>query len=174
MARQSRYAVQVQREAERKEKQEEKAKQKADKKKPAEAPKKEEPKKKLTKAEKKALKKKIKLSKKEKRAIKEEAQSRIAGAIDPKVDPEKAKRQKKHVEDKQKARAEKPKKDKGDSNEVTVAELCRDLGIDPKVGRAKLRRHEDKLAKLHTKGQDRWTFPKTAAAEIKAILKPGK
>jgi len=149
MARNSRLAVQMQREGEKRE---------------AKAKKDAEP--------------KVKLSKKEKRAIKEEAESRKKGnepkgKVDAKKDPEKAKRQEKHIADKKAARAAKPAKEK-DPDEVTVADLCRELGIDPKVGRAKLRRHEDKLAKLHTKGQDRWTFPKKAAADIKAILKGGK
>lgn len=165
-ARQSRLAVQMQREAERRE---DKAKKDAEPKK-----------KKLTKAEKKAKKaaKKLKLSEGDKQQIKDEAKSRKGGKlpkgqVDPKKDPEKAARQAKHIEDKRAARAGKPAKEKS-GDEVTVAELCRELGIDPKVGRAKLRRHEDKLTKLHSEGQDRWTFPKKAAAEIKAILKGGK
>lgn len=121
--------------------------------------------------EKKAkLKDKVKLTPADKKQIKDEAKSNIAGRVDPKRDPEKAARQEKHVKDKQAARAGKPKKETN-ANEVTVAEIARELGIDPKVARAKLRRHEDKLSKLHTKGQDRWTFPKSAKAEISKILK---
>lgn len=135
------------------------------------------------KEKKEAKAKKVELSDADKKQIKDEAESRkgskkkgkgkIAGQVDAKKEPEKAKRQKKHVEDKQKARAEKPKAEKN-PNEITVADIARELDIDPKVARAKLRRHEDKLTKLHTKGQDRWTFPKTAAAEIKKILKGAK
>jgi len=134
------------------------------------------------KEKKEAKAKKIELSKADKKQIKDEAESRkgskkkpgkIAGEVDAKKDPEKAKRQKKHVEDKQKARAEKPKAEKN-PNEITVADIARELDIDPKVARAKLRRHENKLTKLHTKGQDRWTFPKTAGAEIKKILQGKK
>lgn len=135
------------------------------------------------KEKKEAKAKKVELSEADKKQIKDEAESRksskkkgkgkIAGEVDAKKEPEKAKRQKKHVEDKQKARAEKPKAEKN-PNEITVADIARELDIDPKVARAKLRRHEDKLTKLHTKGQDRWTFPKTAAAEIKKILKGAK
>jgi ribosomal protein S6 len=59
-----------------------------------------------------------------------------------------------------------------DPNNFTVAELARELDIDPKVARAKLRRHEDDIKKLHSKGQDRWTFPNKAKDTIKKILKP--
>lgn len=125
--------------------------------------------------------KKVELSEADKKQIKDEAESRkpkkgkgkIAGEVDAKKEPEKAARQKKHVEDKQKARAEKPKAEKN-PNEITVADIARELDIDPKVARAKLRRHEDKLTKLHSKGQDRWTFPKAAGAEIKKILQGKK
>lgn len=110
---------------------------------------------------------KVEVKAKEKAAKKEQ---KIAGKVDPKKDPERAKRQEKHVKDKQAARAAKPKAEKND-NEFTVAELCRELDIDPKVGRAKLRRHEDKISKLHTKGQDRWTFPISAKKELSSILK---
>lgn len=124
--------------------------------------------------ERKALKEsKVKLSKKEKRQIKEEAEFR-KGAVDPKKDPEKAARQQKHIEEKRakrKAEGKAPVKKPKNDNEVTVAEIARELGMSPKIARAKLRRHEDKLTKLHSKGQDRWTFPKSAAAEIKKILK---
>lgn len=131
----------------------------------------------LREKERAANKKKVKLTLADVKQIKDEAESRkpkrIAGEIDPKKDPEKAARQKKHIEDKQKARADKPKADKN-KDEITVADIARELDIDPKVARAKLRRHEDKLAPLHTKGQDRWTFPKSAADEIRKILKGNK
>lgn len=113
------------------------------------------------------------LSEEDQAQIKDEADHR-KGKVDAKKDPEKAARQAKHIADKKakregagKASVKKPI----NSNEITVADIARDLGIDPKIARAKLRRHEDKLTKLHTKGQDRWTFPKSAAAEIKKILK---
>jgi hypothetical protein len=119
------------------------------------------------------------LSDADKKQIKDEAESRKvkpAGAVDPKKDPEKAARQLKHIEDKQKARAEKTKdkpaaKEKND-NEISVADIARELDIDPKVARAKLRRHKDKLAKLYAKGvTDGWIFPKAAKAELVKILK---
>lgn len=117
MARQSRIAVQMQRERERKEAKEEK-----------------------------------KTKKSEERATKKSA------------------KQEKPVKDKKKAGKVSKSKDKND-NEVTVADIARELDIDPKVARAKLRRHEDKITKLHTKGQDRWTFPKSAKADLVKILK---
>lgn len=117
--------------------------------------------------------KKAKLSKEDKRAIKDEADSRIVGKVDEKKDPAKAKRQKEHIEAKQKARAEKKDKPKDDKN-FTVADLARELDIDPKTARNKLRRHEDKIAKLHSKGQDRWTFPNDARKELTKLLKGEK
>lgn len=131
--------------------------------------------------------KKVELSDADKKQIKDEASSRgrktlpprakqpgkIVGEVDAKKEPEKAQRQKDKIAAKQEAREEKPKAEKN-PNEITVADIARELDIDPKVARAKLRRHEDKLTKLHSKGQDRWTFPKTAAAEIKKILKGAK
>lgn len=133
------------------------------------------------KEKKEAKAKKVELSEADKKQIKDEAESRkgskkkgkITGEVDAKKEPEKAKRQKDKVAAKQKERAEKPKVEKN-PNEITVADIARELDIDSKVARAKLRRHEDKLTKLHSKGQGRWTFPKTAAAEIKKILKGAK
>ena len=115
------------------------------------------------------------LSDADKKQIKDEAEARLPkGQVDPKKDPAKAERQAKHIADKKAAReaaGKAPAKKPTASDEITVADIARDLGLDPKIARAKLRRHEDKLTKLHTKGQDRWTFPKAAAAEIKKILK---
>ena len=140
MARQSRIAVQMQREREREEAKE-------------------------AKREEKAAKKKDKKKKKEKLP---------KGQVDPEKDPEKAKRQQEHIKAKKEAReksGKKAAKSKAGDDEITVADIARDLGIDPKVARAKLRRHEDRLKSLHTKGQDRWVFPKSAQKEISKILK---
>lgn len=118
-------------------------------------------------------KEKAKLSPADKKQIKDEAALR-KGEVDPKKDPKKAARQKKHIEDKKAARAKAGKTSKTktvNENEITVADIARKLDIDPKVARAKLRRHEDKISKLHTKGQDRWTFPKSAEKTITDILK---
>lgn len=123
---------------------------------------------KLKRAEEKAL-----LSDKDKAQIKDEAKLR-KGEVDPKKDPAKAARQAQHIADKKakrEAAGKAPAKKEVGKDEITVAEIARDLGLDPKIARAKLRRHEDKLTKLHSKGQDRWTFPKSAAPEIKKILK---
>lgn len=118
---------------------------------------------------------KVKLSDKDKKQIKDEAASR--GKVDPKKDPEKAKRQEKHIAEKRaKREAEgklKPIKEK-DPNIVTAADLARELDIDPKVARAKLRRHKDKIEKI-VKGWDgNWEFPKKAADGIKKILRSEK
>ena len=59
-------------------------------------------------------------------------------------------------------------------NEITVAEIARELDVDPKVARAKLRRHTDRIKKAVPKWDGGWTFPKTAAAEIKKILQGKK
>lgn len=61
-----------------------------------------------------------------------------------------------------------------DKDNFTVAELARECDMDPKVARAKLRRHEDRIKKLHSKGQDRWVFPNTARKTLKEILVPSK
>lgn len=116
---------------------------------------------------------KVELDEKDKQQIKIEAELR-KGEVDPKKDPQKAARQKKHIEEKKakrKAAGKEPVKKKASDNEITVADIARELGISPKIARNKLRRHEDKLVKLHTPGQDRWVFPKSAAAKIKEILK---
>lgn len=113
------------------------------------------------------------LSEKDKEQISNEAALR-KGEVDPKKEPEKAARQKKHIEEKKakrEAAGKKPVKKEVGKDEITVADIARELGKDPKIVRAKLRRHEDKLSKLHTKGQDRWTFPKSAKADIVKILK---
>lgn len=113
------------------------------------------------------------LDERDKQQIKNEAELR-KGEVDPKRDPKKAARQKKHIEEKQakrKAEGKAPSKRQLESDEISVADIARELGISPKTARGKLRRHEDKLMKLHTKGQDRWVFPKSAAPQIREILK---
>lgn len=112
--------------------------------------------------------------KKAAKADRAEKKELAKGQVDPKKDPDKAKRQADKIAAKQAKRAASgaaPKRKEVGKDEITVADIAREIGIDPKIARAKLRRHEDKLTKLHTKGQDRWTFPKSAAKEIKAILK---
>jgi hypothetical protein len=121
----------------------------------------------------KEKKEKALLSPEDKKQIADEAKLR-KGEVDAKKDPKKAARQKKHIEDKKAARKAAGKVSKireKNPDEITVADIARELDIDPKVARAKLRRHEDKIKSLHTKGQDRWTFPKSAKAKIMAILK---
>lgn len=115
--------------------------------------------------------KKAKLSPEDKAQIADEAKRR-KGDLDPKTS--KGKRQKQHIKDKQEERKKAGKVAKSrekNPDEVTVADIARELDIDPKIARAKLRRHEDKIKSLHTKGQDRWTFPKSAKAAIAKILK---
>lgn len=148
MARQSRIAVQMAKEREKREEKEAKRAEKAAAKEEAKKPKK----------DKKKNGKKVELAK---------------GQVDPKKDPEKAKRQQDHIEAKRKARGadKKPAKEKNE-NEITVADICRELDIDPKVGRNKLRRHKDKVSKLYAKGvTDGWTFPKAAKGELVKLLK---
>jgi hypothetical protein len=115
------------------------------------------------------------LSPEDRKQLRDEAKARQAkGEVDPKKDPEKAKRQKQHIADKQAARTKAGKVSKSkekNPDEITVADIARELDMDPKIARAKLRRHEDKIAKLHSKGQDRWTFPKSARKTIADILK---
>ena len=73
-----------------------------------------------------------------------------------------------------KMRAEKYADKRSDPDNFTVPELARECDMDPKVARAKLRRHEDKIKKLHSKGQDRWVFPNSARKILKEILCPEK
>lgn len=97
------------------------------------------------------------------------------GQVDPKKDPEKAARQQKHIADKKAKREAEGKtsvKKEKSTGDVAVADLARDLGMEPKVARAKLRRHEKKLEKFRIKGyEEGWTFPKAAKDTIKNILK---
>jgi hypothetical protein len=127
----------------------------------------------LTKKEKKRLKKMkklAKLSETDKAQIKDEAASRnITGKVDAAKEPDKAARQAKHVADKQKARAEKPAKEKDDKT-FTVADVARELDIDPKVARAKLRRYEGKDSYPKTIKGERWAFPIEAKSTIRDIL----
>lgn len=128
------------------------------------------------KKEAKAAKKgKVELSDVDKKQIKDEAEAR--GKVDPKKDPEKAKRQEKHIAEKRAKREKegtlKPAKEK-DPNIVTAADLARELDIDPKVARAKLRRHKDKILKIIPKWDGSWEFPKKVAPEIKKILQSAK
>lgn len=112
----------------------------------------------------------------EKKADKRKADGKMA-KVDPQKDPDKAERQKKHIADKRaKREAEGKLKPKRETNpdEITVAEIARDLGLHPKIARAKLRRHEAKINDLHTKGQDRWTFPQSAKKTLVDILQGKK
>ena len=94
-----------------------------------------------------------------------------------KKDEDKAERQKKHIEEKRAKRAAegklKPAKEK-DPNKVSAADIARDLDMDPKIARAKLRRHGERIRKVVPKWDGSWEFPKAAAAEIKKILKGEK
>src|SRR5262245_5006349 len=47
---------------------------------------------------------------------------------------------------------------------VTLAQLARDLNINPKVARAKARRHAADLPK--TVGDDNWIFPASAKSKL--------
>lgn len=114
-----------------------------------------------------------KLSPEDRKQIDDEARLR-KGEVDAKKDPKKAQRQKDHIEAKQakrKAAGKVSKTREKNPDEITVADIARELDMDPKIARAKLRRHEDKISKLHSKGQDRWTFPKSARKVIADILK---
>lgn len=114
-----------------------------------------------------------KLSPEDKAQIKAEAKLR-KGEVDPKKDPAKAKRQKQHIEEKQAKRAAAGKTAKSrekNADEITVADIARELDIDPKIARAKMRRYEGKDGYPKTVKGERWTFPKTAKAAIVKILK---
>jgi len=116
---------------------------------------------------------------KEKAAEKAERKEAKKAAKEPpkKEELPKAERQKKHIEEKRAKRAAegklKPAKEK-DPNVVSAADIARDLDMDPKIARAKLRRHGDRIRKVVPKWDGSWEFPKAAAAEIKKILKGEK
>lgn len=97
--------------------------------------------------------------------------AKIAGQVDEKRDPEKAQRQKDKIKAKQEARAAKPTKEKN-ADVLTAAELAREVDMDPKIARAKLRRHAEKIKKFYPKwgGIGDWEFPKAVAPEIRKIL----
>lgn len=116
---------------------------------------------------------KLKLTDEDKAQIENEAKLR-KGEVDPKKDPKKAERQKKHIEEK-KAKREAAgnvgKKKEVGKDEISVADIARSLNIDPKIARAKLRRYEDKPDYPKTVKGERWVFPKSAEKAIMKILK---
>lgn len=113
------------------------------------------------------------LSPEDKEQIRQEAKLR-KGEVDPKKDPKKAKRQKQHIEEKQakrKAEGKVAKSREKNPDQVTVADIARELDMDPKVARAKLRRYEGKKDFPKSVKGERWTFPKAAKAALVKILK---
>jgi type IV secretory pathway VirB10-like protein len=111
------------------------------------------------------------LSPEDKQQIKDEAKRR-KGDLDPKT--AKGKRQKQHIADKQakrKAEGKTAKSREKNADEVTVADIARELNIDPKIARAKMRRYEGKDNYPNPVKGERWTFPKSAKAAIAKILK---
>lgn len=62
----------------------------------------------------------------------------------------------------------KPAAKKATTEGVKVSTIAEELGIDPKVARAKLRRHFGDTPKS---GGGQWVFTKDKVAEIKAVLK---
>lgn len=118
-------------------------------------------------------KKKLKLSDEDKEQIKDEAKAR--GAVDPKKDPDKAARQKKHIEDKQakrKAEGKEAKPREVGKDQVTIADLARELGLEPKVVRNKLRRpkYQEEVDKLRLSPSE-WVFPKSARDKLLKMIK---
>lgn len=105
---------------------------------------------------------------------KDEEKKLAKGQVDPDKEPEKAARQQKHIEDKKAKRekegkATKPAKEKS-GDEITVAEIARELSLDPKIARAKLRRYEGKDSYPDTVKGERWTFPMKAKKTLIDIL----
>jgi hypothetical protein len=95
------------------------------------------------------------------------------GQVDPSKEPEKAARQQQHIADKRAAREANGVAPKAKPSDViTVADLCRKLNIDPKQGRAKLRRkeHAELLKSIH-KGADKWTFPADCEKTLTSLLR---
>jgi hypothetical protein len=53
----------------------------------------------------------------------------------------------------------------------SLADLARELNINPKVARAKARRHSDKVDVLRGSGLAQWVFPATARSALTELLK---
>lgn len=68
-------------------------------------------------------------------------------------------------------KAEQPTKKPKDAASFTLADLARDHSIDPKVLRAKARRHAEQLGALHDGKSDKWTFPASSLTKVLSILK---
>lgn len=78
------------------------------------------------------------------------------------------------VNEKAKAAAEQ-RKAKADSKDmISLADLARELSINPKVARAKARRHSKVLASLKVAGAEGWEFPASAKAAVVKVLKGEK
>lgn len=122
---------------------------------------------------------KVIISKADKAQIAEEAKRPLPkGQVDPKKEPEKAKRQAdkiKEKQDKRKAEGKEPKPKKVDDGKTfTAADLARDLDIDPKIARAKLRRYEGKDEYPAPIKGERWTYPNAAKPALTKILQSKK
>lgn len=58
----------------------------------------------------------------------------------------------------------------------TLAQLARDNDINPKIARAKFRRHEDEMRKLTLAGSEghSWVFPAKLRAKVLELLMSGR
>jgi hypothetical protein len=63
-----------------------------------------------------------------------------------------------------------PKKTEAKGDTVTLADIARDLKVNPKVARAKARRHSSKLETLRIAGTDGWVFPSKNRTAVVNIL----
>ena len=52
----------------------------------------------------------------------------------------------------------------------SLADLARDLELDPKIARAKARRNADSFNKLRVKGDDHWNFPVAKREAVSRLL----
>lgn len=101
-----------------------------------------------------------------------ESKTKLLDAIarlDP-VDLKKAERPIRRPSVKAEQTVKKPPKD---SDSFTLADVARDHGIDPKVLRAKARRHAEQLGQ-YASGNEGWTFLNTHKSKVLGLLKLSK
>jgi len=53
----------------------------------------------------------------------------------------------------------------------SLADLAREMGVNPKIARAKARRNAADFTKLRVRGDYGWVFPMKAKADVSRLLK---
>ena len=99
-----------------------------------------------------------------------DSKTKLLDAI-ARLDPVDTKKPAKTAPKRPAVKAEQPARKPKDSSSFTLADLARDHSIDPKVLRAKARRHAEQLGALHDGKSDKWTFPASSLTKVLSILK---